>query len=81
MIHHITRETARSLRTSRTNARLAVVGEVFTRVPWAAILEFHQAPFLRPGIWLSRRGIRREMKTLFGPGYRASMRFRARRKR
>lgn len=72
-IHHITHETERSLEivdiTKRPDYPKVAVQ---TDVPWAIKLEFHLAPFMRPGARKARRGIRKIVRRVSGGLYKAA---------
>lgn len=76
-IHHITHETERSLEIADLTKRADYPkAAVQTDAPHAIKLEFHLAPFMRPGARKARRGIREIVRRVSGGLYKAATRLR-----
>ena len=80
-IHHITYETANSLEVEQFTGLPA--GKIYTEVPWNIKLEFHDAPFMRPGARSAKTGrdIRAIIKKTMGETWRGQIRKRKRRQK
>lgn len=83
--HRITGETGASIRTRETDAvpqpKEGAVGEVYTDVEWAEVLEYTSVPFMRLGARRARNKVRALIKPIFGDLMRGSVGLRKRRRR
>lgn len=71
-IHHITHDTERALETEKFAGW--PMGKVSITVPYGVKLEFHHAPFMRPGARKARKDLRLLVKKIFGEAFKAQVR-------
>ena len=67
-IHHISRETARSLWAEQSSFK---EGKVATLIEHAKKLEYRDSPFMRPGARKAKRKFNALAKKVFGDSFRA----------